>query len=84
MEILELRPGTPIEFSFASTNSDVESNIDEDTGTWATATHGWAQLTILCLSTQSTSLSWLMSISRQRRLPHGICQRSLFASLVLR
>ena len=30
MEIFDLRPGTPIEFTIASTNSDIENNIDED------------------------------------------------------
>ncbi|MBE5919265.1 MAG: hypothetical protein E7272_05400 [Pseudobutyrivibrio ruminis] len=40
MEILELRPGTPIEFSFASTNSDVESNIDEDRSIYISSVFG--------------------------------------------
>jgi len=40
MEILELLPGTPIEFSFASTNSDVESNMEEDRNIYISSVFG--------------------------------------------
>ena len=40
MEVFELRPGTPIEFSFASTNSDIEENIDEDRSVYISSVFG--------------------------------------------
>ena len=40
MEIIDLRPGTPIEFSFASTNSDVESIIEEDRSIYISSVFG--------------------------------------------
>ena len=40
MEIYDLRPGTPIEFSFASTNSDVENNIEEDRSIYISSVFG--------------------------------------------
>ncbi len=40
MEVFELRPGTPIEFSFASTNSDVENYIEEDRSIYISSVFG--------------------------------------------
>ena len=40
MEIYDLRPGTPIEFTFASTNSDVENYIDEDRSVYISSVFG--------------------------------------------
>ncbi len=40
MEIYDLRPGTPIEFSFASTNSDIETDIDEDRSIYISSVFG--------------------------------------------
>lgn len=40
MEIFELRPGTPIEFTFASTNSDIENNIEEDRSVYISSVFG--------------------------------------------
>ena len=40
MEIFDLRPGTPIEFSFASTNSDVENDIEEDRSIYISSVFG--------------------------------------------
>ncbi len=40
MEIYELRPGTPIEFTFASTNSDIEENIEEDRSIYISSVFG--------------------------------------------
>ena len=40
MEIIDLRPGTPIEFSIASTNSDIENNIEEDRSIYISSVFG--------------------------------------------
>jgi c-di-GMP-binding flagellar brake protein YcgR len=40
MEIVELRPGTPIEFTIISTNSDVENYIDEDRSVYISSVFG--------------------------------------------
>ena len=40
MEIVELRPGTPIEFTILSTNSDVENYIDEDRSVYISSVFG--------------------------------------------
>ena len=40
MEIFELRPGTPVEFTIASSNSDVENNIDEDRSVYISSVFG--------------------------------------------
>ncbi len=40
MEIIDLRPGTPIEFTFASMNSDVENNIEEDRSVYISSIFG--------------------------------------------
>jgi c-di-GMP-binding flagellar brake protein YcgR len=40
MEIFDLRPGTPIEFTIASTNSDIENNIDEDRSVYISSVFG--------------------------------------------
>ncbi len=40
MEIFDLRPGTPIELSFASTNSDVENNIEVDRSIYISSVFG--------------------------------------------
>lgn len=40
MEIVELRPGTPIEFTVLSTNSDVENYIDEDRSVYISSVFG--------------------------------------------
>ncbi len=40
MEIFELKPGTPIEFSIASTNSDVENDIEEDRSVYISSIFG--------------------------------------------
>lgn len=40
MEIFDLRPGTPIEFTFVSTNSDVVDNIDEDRSVYISSVFG--------------------------------------------
>lgn len=40
MEIFELKPGTPIEFTIASTNSDIENNIEEDRSVYISSVFG--------------------------------------------
>ncbi len=40
MEIFDLKPGTPIEFTIASTNSDVENHIDEDRSVYISSVFG--------------------------------------------
>lgn len=40
MEIFDLKPGTPIEFTIASTNSDIENNIDEDRSVYISSVFG--------------------------------------------
>lgn len=40
MEIYDLRPGTPIEFSIASSNSDVENSIEEDRSIYISSVFG--------------------------------------------
>ncbi|SDB11062.1 c-di-GMP-binding flagellar brake protein YcgR, contains PilZNR and PilZ domains [Pseudobutyrivibrio sp. YE44] len=40
MEIFDLRPGTPIEFTIASMNSDVENNIEEDRSVYISSVFG--------------------------------------------
>lgn len=40
MEIFELKPGTPIEFTIASTNSDIENNIEEDRSIYISSVFG--------------------------------------------
>ena len=40
MEIVELRPGTPIEFTILSTNSDVENYIEEDRSVYISSVFG--------------------------------------------
>ena len=40
MEILDLRPGTPIEFTFASKASEAEYNIDPDRGVYISSVFG--------------------------------------------
>ena len=40
MEVFDLRPGTPIEFNFASTNSDIENNIEEDRSVYISSVFG--------------------------------------------
>ncbi len=40
MEIFDLRPGTPIEFTFASNNSDVENNVDGERSVYISSVFG--------------------------------------------
>ncbi|MCR4694226.1 MAG: PilZ domain-containing protein [Pseudobutyrivibrio sp.] len=40
MEISELKPGTPVEFTIASTNSDVESSIGQDRSVYISSVFG--------------------------------------------
>ncbi len=40
MEIFDLKPGTPIEFTVASTNSDIENNIEEDRSIYISSVFG--------------------------------------------
>ena len=40
MEVFDLRPGTPIEFEFASTNSDIENNIEDDRSVYISSVFG--------------------------------------------
>lgn len=40
MEIIDLKPGTPIEFTLASTNSNTEENIDEDRSVYLSSVFG--------------------------------------------
>jgi len=40
MEIIDIRPGTPIEFTVASTNSDNENNIEEDRSVYISSVFG--------------------------------------------
>ena len=40
MEVFDLRPGTQIEFEFASTNSDIENNIEDDRSVYISSVFG--------------------------------------------
>ena len=40
MEIIDILPGTPVEFSIASTNSDIENDIEEDRSIYISSVFG--------------------------------------------